>query len=70
MQSREVPIEFEAAALLIIDVQVFGARRDGGEFAQLSPEALEARCGYYFKSLETVVLPNMRRLQPHRREFS
>ncbi len=63
MLSREVPIEVGAAALLIIDVQVFGARRDGGEFARMSTEELEALYGYYFESLETRVLPNIRRLQ-------
>ena len=50
-------------ALLFIDVQNFGAHRQGGEFTGLSHAEIEAKYGYYFAQLETVALPNMQRLQ-------
>ena len=49
--SREVPIDRGRAALLIIDVQNYCTRPD--------PRASE----YFSRSLKTVVLPNIRRLQ-------
>jgi ureidoacrylate peracid hydrolase len=61
--SREMPLVPSQTALLFIDVQNFGARRQGGEFEDVSEEELETRFGYYFAQLETVALPNMQRLQ-------
>jgi ureidoacrylate peracid hydrolase len=61
--SREMPLVPAQAALLFIDVQNFGARRQGGEFEGVSQAELESRFGYYFTQLETVALPNMQRLQ-------
>jgi ureidoacrylate peracid hydrolase len=61
--SREIPLVPAEAALLFIDVQNFGADRRGGEFADLSQAEIDAKYGYYFARLETVALPNMRRLQ-------
>jgi ureidoacrylate peracid hydrolase len=61
--SREVPLVPAQSALLLIDVQNFGAHRQGGEFAGLSEAELDARYGYYFAQLESVALPNMQRLQ-------
>ncbi len=61
--SRDVPIEPERTALLFIDVQNFGAARNGGEYADLPEAELEDRLGYYFERLERVALPNMGRLQ-------
>jgi ureidoacrylate peracid hydrolase len=55
-----VPAE---TALLFIDVQNFGAHRQGGEFEGLRPAEIDARYAYYFGLLEKVALPNMQRLQ-------
>ncbi|MGH6899201.1 MAG: isochorismatase family cysteine hydrolase [Geminicoccaceae bacterium] len=60
--SREVPLVRAQSALLFIDVQNFGAHRQGGEFEGVSGEAFETRFGYYFGQIETVALPNMQRL--------
>ena len=61
--SRDVPIEPGQTALLFIDVQNFGAARNGGEYADIPEAEFEDRLGYYFERLEQVALPNMRRLQ-------
>ncbi len=61
--SREVPVEPDRAALLLIDVQNFGAAREGGEFKQVPPEDFERELGDYFEHLERVAVPNMQRLQ-------
>ena len=61
--SREVPVEPGRAALLLIDVQNFGAAREGGEFKQVPPEDFERELGDYFERLERVAVPNMQRLQ-------
>ncbi len=61
--SREVPVEPGRAALLLIDVQNFGAAREGGEFKQVPPEDFERELGDYFEHLERVAVPNMQRLQ-------
>jgi ureidoacrylate peracid hydrolase len=61
--SREVPLVPARAALLFIDVQNFGAHRQGGEFGGLSAAEMDGKYGYYFARLEAVALPNMQRLQ-------
>ncbi|MBX6322214.1 MAG: cysteine hydrolase [Rhodospirillaceae bacterium] len=61
--SRDVPVEPRHATLLFIDVQNFCASRQGSEFKDLSPEGFEQKLGYYFRQLETRVIPNMQRLQ-------
>jgi ureidoacrylate peracid hydrolase len=61
--SRDVPLTLGASALLFIDVQVFGGRRDGGEFALLSEAEREERCGWYFRTLEQSTIPAMQRIQ-------
>jgi ureidoacrylate peracid hydrolase len=68
--SREIPLVPDQSALLFIDVQNFCCRRDGGEFAGLSADELEARYGYFFGRLESTVLPNMQRLQERFRSRS
>ena len=60
---RELPLLAEKAALLFVDVQNFSSRRDGGEFAGLSPEDFQARYGWFFDHIEAETLPNMVRLQ-------
>ena len=61
--SRDVPLTLGASALLFIDVQVFGGRRDGGEFALLSEREREERYGWYFRTLEHSTIPAMQRIQ-------
>jgi ureidoacrylate peracid hydrolase len=61
--SREVPIVAKEAALLFIDVQNFAAKRNGAEFKEMAPEEFEKKCGWYFRQLESRVVPNMQRLQ-------
>ena len=61
--TRELPLKPSEAAILFIDVQNFAAHRKGGEFIGLSDAEFEARYGWFFRQLETRVIPNMRRLQ-------
>ena len=61
--SREVPIDPAHAALLFIDVQNYTARPDGGQYAGLSEMERTSRYGWFLHQLETVTVPNMRRLQ-------
>ena len=61
--SREVEIDPHHAALLIIDVQNYTARRDGGEYRGLNEAEIEERLGFFFRTLEATVLPNLQRLQ-------
>jgi ureidoacrylate peracid hydrolase len=61
--SREVALVPAQSALLFIDVQNFSAHRQGAEFDGLSAAEIDEKYGYYFAQLETVALPNMRRLQ-------
>lgn len=61
--TREIALSPAQSGLLFIDVQNFCARRDGGEFSAAPAETFEARYGYYFDRLESVVLPNMQALQ-------
>jgi ureidoacrylate peracid hydrolase len=61
--TRELPLVPSQSALLFIDVQNFCARRDGAEFNGLSDLQMEEKYGYYFKQMETEVIPNMQSLQ-------
>lgn len=61
--SREIALVPAQSALLFIDVQNFGAHRQGAEFDRLSAAEIDEKYGYYFAQLETVALPNMQRLQ-------
>jgi ureidoacrylate peracid hydrolase len=61
--SREVEIDPRHAALLIIDLQNYTGRADGSEYAGLPEAELQARYGFYFRTLHETVLPNIRRLQ-------
>lgn len=61
--SRDVAIDIEHAALLFVDVQNYNARIDGGEYSQLDAAEREARYGEFFRIMEAMALPNMRRLQ-------
>ncbi len=61
--TREIPLIAAQSALLFIDVQNFCARRDGGEFKDLTPEAFSRQYGWFFDRFESETLPNMQRLQ-------
>lgn len=61
--SRDIPVVPEQAALLFIDVQNFGAHREGAEYADTSPERFEDKYGWFFRHFEAETLPNMQRLQ-------
>src|SRR5207302_2003215 len=61
--SREVEIDPRHAALLIIDVQNYTARRDGGEYRDLTEQEIEERFGFFFRTFEETALPNLKRLQ-------
>ena len=61
--TREVPLDPEVSALLFIDVQNFAAKRDGGEFKDVSDADMAEKYAYYFDRLNSVAIPNMQRLQ-------
>ena len=63
--SREIPIVPKRSALLLIDVQNYNARPDGGKYKNqgLKPKEAEARYAYFFKHLKEAAIPNMQRLQ-------
>jgi ureidoacrylate peracid hydrolase len=61
--SRDVAIDPAHAALLIIDMQNYTARPDGGEYRGLTAEATEARFGHFFRTLRETTIPNLQSLQ-------
>jgi ureidoacrylate peracid hydrolase len=61
--SREVEIEPEQAALLLVDVQNYNCTWSGGEYAHLSELEREQRYGYFFRTLKESTLPNLVQLQ-------
>jgi ureidoacrylate peracid hydrolase len=61
--SREVEIEPEHSALLLVDVQNYNCTWNGGEYAQLTEAEREQRYGYFFRTLKDSALPNMVQLQ-------
>lgn len=61
--SRNIPVEIEHAALLIVDVQNYNCREDGGEYAHLSAAERQERYGYFFRILRSSALPNMVKLR-------
>ena len=63
MLGREVDIDPAHAALLFIDVQNYTARPDGGEYRGVDPSEMEERYGYFFRRMESIAVPNMRKLQ-------
>jgi len=60
--SREIEIDPRHAALLIVDMQNYTARRDGGEYRDLSEQEIEERFGFFFRMLDNPALPNLQRL--------
>lgn len=61
--SRDIPVDPSQTALLFIDVQNFGAHRQGGEYKDTPPERFEEKYGWFFEQFEATGLPNMQRLQ-------
>jgi ureidoacrylate peracid hydrolase len=61
--SREVEIDPRHAALLIVDMQNYTARRNGGEYRDLTEREIEDRLGFFFRTLAETALPNLQRLQ-------
>jgi ureidoacrylate peracid hydrolase len=61
--SREVEIEPAHTALLLVDVQKYNCTWDGGEYAHLDSAEKAQRFGYFFRTLNDSVLPNMMALQ-------
>jgi ureidoacrylate peracid hydrolase len=62
LTTRDVALQPERAALLVIDVQNFSAHRDGGEFRGLSAENFERRYGWFFRHIGSETIPNIARL--------
>jgi ureidoacrylate peracid hydrolase len=62
MRSREVEIDPRHAALLLIDVQNYTARRDGGSYRGISEHDFDRRFGFFFATLRDTALPNMQAL--------
>lgn len=62
--SRELPLVPERAALLLVDVQNFNARPDGGEYAARGRTPAEAFAEHreFFERVRGVALPAMQRL--------
>jgi len=58
--SRDVPIDPDHAALLVIDVQNYSVDPEGGSFGELS-EA-ERRDGHFLRQVTATMLPNLNRL--------
>ena len=61
--SREIEIIPQEATLLFVDVQNYNATAAGGEFASMPPEQVQREYGWFFETLRTTAVPNMRRLQ-------
>ena len=61
--SRDVPIDPAHAALLIIDIQNYNGRPDGGLYAAMGAQTRDARYGFYFRTLRETAIPNLQRLQ-------
>jgi len=61
--TRDLPLVPQRAALLIIDVQNFSARREGGEFKDLSDSEFDEKYGWFFEQIRRHGLPNLSRLQ-------
>ncbi|MFK7880898.1 isochorismatase family cysteine hydrolase [Roseobacter sp.] len=61
--TREVSLNPDHAALLLIDVQNFSAKREGAEFKDLSDAEFNETYGWFFDQLESRVVPKMQALQ-------
>ena len=62
LTTREAPLVPERTACLVVDVQNYSARRQGGEFAGLRDDEFERRYGWFFRKIAAETLPNTARL--------
>ena len=62
MTMRELPLVAGRSALLVVDVQNYCCRRDGGMFRKLQPERIEHEYGFFLERMEHVALPNLQRV--------
>jgi len=60
--NRNVPVVAPQTALLIIDVQNY-TMEDGGEYAELAPDEVETKYGFFFREMRGKAIPNIQRLQ-------
>ena len=65
LNTREVALVPDQAALLFIDVQNFSCRREGGEFEGLAEAEFQERYGWFLGHIAQESLPNMAKLQAH-----
>jgi ureidoacrylate peracid hydrolase len=65
LNTREVALVPDQAALLFIDVQNFSCRREGGEFEGLVEAEFQERYGWFLGHIAQESLPNMAKLQAH-----
>jgi ureidoacrylate peracid hydrolase len=61
--TRNQPLIPSQSALLIIDVQNFSTKRDGGEFGHMSDAEFEEKLGPFMRRVWAETIPNIRRLQ-------
>lgn len=61
--TRDIAVVPSEAALLFVDVQNFAAHPDGGEYKGLSPDVFQQRYGWFFKTLNDRIIPNMQAIQ-------
>jgi ureidoacrylate peracid hydrolase len=61
--SREIEIEPQHAALLLVDVQNYNCLPEGGEYAHLDARERDVEYGYFFDALKERALPNLAALQ-------
>lgn len=66
--TRNVPLIPEQSVLLFIDVQNFGCKREGAEFAEYSDAEFQAKYGAFFEQMYAETVPNMQKLQAAFRE--
>ncbi len=62
MLTRSVPLVPEQSALLLIDVQNFNVRPEGGSYRGLDEEQREKRFATFFQTLNDTAIPNMQAL--------
>jgi ureidoacrylate peracid hydrolase len=60
--SRDVPIEPDKSAFLVIDVQNYNCRRGGACYGELSEAAFQETYGPFFDRLHASVVPNIARV--------
>lgn len=60
--TRDVPVQKDKTALLIVDVQYLSTQ-NGSQYAHLDTETIYSRYSYFFQEMDKRVLPNIKRLQ-------